>query len=266
VEDLSFDGRNEEAFSAAYILPLTPSTEITEFPAECSSEGSVKAVRSVQNVDRVLEAHIVVIDENALSRNCLMRCLSGGDTNFIAAGHASVEQWQQAGSRGAAPIVLLCATGRTATEIAVRQHLVLVNQAAPEARVIIVSDLVDSSEIVGALERGAKGYISTSSDLNIAIAAINLVRAGGTFVPASGLISSRSEESVGAAAQKDGRGSFTAKQLEVIKRLREGEPNKIIAYKLGMGECTVKVHVRNIMRKIKARNRTEVAFLTNGIF
>ena len=51
-----------------------------------------------------------------------------------------------------------------------------------------------------------------------------------------------------------------------LKRLRKGESNKFIAYKLGMGECTVKVHIRNVMRKINARSRTEVAFMTNDLF
>jgi hypothetical protein len=48
--------------------------------------------------------------------------------------------------------------------------------------------------------------------------------------------------------------------------LREGKANKIIAYELNMCESTVKVHVRNIMKKLKARNRTEVAFKTAELF
>lgn len=42
-------------------------------------------------------------------------------------------------------------------------------------------------------------------------------------------------------------------------------PNKLIAYELNMCESTVKVHVRTIMKKLKARNRTEVAFLTQSL-
>ena len=42
--------------------------------------------------------------------------------------------------------------------------------------------------------------------------------------------------------------------------LRRGKANKIIAYELNLRESTVKVHVRNIMKKLKATNRTEVAF------
>jgi DNA-binding NarL/FixJ family response regulator len=49
-----------------------------------------------------------------------------------------------------------------------------------------------------------------------------------------------------------------------VEALRRGKANKIIAYELNMRESTVKVHVRNIMKKLKAKNRTEVAFLTNA--
>ena len=59
---------------------------------------------------------------------------------------------------------------------------------------------------------------------------------------------------------------FTARQLDVLERLKQGQPNKIIAYELGMCESTVKVHIRNIMKKLKATNRTQVAFLTEGMF
>jgi DNA-binding NarL/FixJ family response regulator len=50
----------------------------------------------------------------------------------------------------------------------------------------------------------------------------------------------------------------------VLELLKEGKQNKIIAYKLGMCESTVKVHIRQIMRKLKATNRTQVVLFTQG--
>jgi DNA-binding NarL/FixJ family response regulator len=58
---------------------------------------------------------------------------------------------------------------------------------------------------------------------------------------------------------------FTRRQVAVIDALRKGKANKIIAYELNMCESTVKVHVRNIMKKLNARNRTEVAYLANEL-
>ena len=59
---------------------------------------------------------------------------------------------------------------------------------------------------------------------------------------------------------------FTARQIEVVNALRRGKANKIIAYELNLRESTVKVHIRNIMKKMKATNRTEVAYKLNELF
>jgi DNA-binding NarL/FixJ family response regulator len=53
---------------------------------------------------------------------------------------------------------------------------------------------------------------------------------------------------------------FTAREADVVEALRQGKANKIIAYELNLCESTVKVHIRSIMRKLKATNRTEVAY------
>ena len=59
---------------------------------------------------------------------------------------------------------------------------------------------------------------------------------------------------------------FSPRQLSVLEGLRQGKANKTIAHELTMRESTVKVHIRNIMRKLNATNRTQVAFLTNAMF
>ena len=64
------------------------------------------------------------------------------------------------------------------------------------------------------------------------------------------------------AVRPDGATMFTAKQTAVIEAIRRGKANKVIAYELNMCESTVKVHVRNIMKKLQAKNRTQVALLT----
>jgi len=52
---------------------------------------------------------------------------------------------------------------------------------------------------------------------------------------------------------------FTSRELELVDLLRHGMQNKRIAYELGISQSTVKAHLRSIMMKLKARNRTEVA-------
>ena len=100
--------------------------------------------------------------------------------------------------------------------------------------------------------------------LDIAVEAVRLVRAGGTFVPASSLAAARRSGDA-PTAPRGTSGIFTARQAAVVDALRRGKANKVIAYELKMRESTVKVHVRNIMKKLNARNRTEVAFMTNEL-
>jgi DNA-binding NarL/FixJ family response regulator len=59
---------------------------------------------------------------------------------------------------------------------------------------------------------------------------------------------------------------FTSRQIQVAKAIWEGKPNKIIAYELNMCESTVKIHARDIMRKLKATNRTEAAYKVSNLF
>jgi DNA-binding NarL/FixJ family response regulator len=55
---------------------------------------------------------------------------------------------------------------------------------------------------------------------------------------------------------------FTPRQAAVLEAVQHGKANKVIAYELDLKESTVKVHVRNVMRKLGAHNRTELAVLS----
>ncbi|MNE26255.1 CsgBAC operon transcriptional regulatory protein [compost metagenome] len=59
---------------------------------------------------------------------------------------------------------------------------------------------------------------------------------------------------------------FTQREVDVINALTQGKANKIIAYELNLRESTVKVHIRNIMKKVDAKNRTEVIFKISDLF
>ena len=121
--------------------------------------------------------------------------------------------------------------------------------------------------MVSILKGGARGYIPTSVTLNVALEAMRLVEAGGTFAPTSIFLDAKPPSAL-TAAQYDvcKKTAFTARQLAVLVALRRGKANKQIAYELNMREGTVKVHVRHIMKKLQARNRTEVAILANDMF
>jgi DNA-binding NarL/FixJ family response regulator len=110
-----------------------------------------------------------------------------------------------------------------------------------------------------------RGYIPTSLEPAEAAAALQCVAAGGTFVPASAVIKFAQDRQNGTGPPIDHETSalrrLTPRESEVLARLRQGKPNKIIAHELKITENTVKVFVHKILMKLHASNRTEVASL-----
>jgi DNA-binding NarL/FixJ family response regulator len=119
----------------------------------------------------------------------------------------------------------------------------------------------------GAIECGARGYIPASIGIDMLFHATNLTSAGGIFLPTSAVRSLQTYikgkgAPVSPAVTPD---LLTTRQAAVAEAIRQGKANKTIAYDLNMCENTVKVHVRNIMKKLKATNRTEAAFKMSAL-
>jgi DNA-binding NarL/FixJ family response regulator len=134
---------------------------------------------------------------------------------------------------------------------------------------VLVSDREDAKEVLAALEAGVSGFIPTSIALPVAMQALTFIVGGGSFFPPAALTeaarsdhslqtSSRRGVTVVATASMDYSG-LTARQQEVLEHLRQGESNKLIGRHLKLRESTVKVHIRHIMRKLGAINRTQAA-------
>ena len=209
---------------------------------------------------------IVIIDIRLLSRECLARVLSiECDAPVVC--YSTIDEWIEQGQSTPASLLVLCQCGRSKGDaIKEVERLSELAEQINGAPAVILSDNEDPDLIVQMLGKNVRGYVPTSLSINVAVQAMELARAGGVFVPASSLIAAhRVPEGAGSAVQK-ATGLFTARQAAVVDALRRGKANKIIAYELKMRESTVKVHVRNIMKKLHATNRTEVAYMANRLF
>jgi len=210
---------------------------------------------------------IVVIDQRVLIRDCLARCLRTANPNCIVLPFASVGDWLAAAHAHSAPaVIVLCVQDRKPVDALLDDELSLLARNGIDIPIVIISDAEDMNHVVAALEHGARGYIPTSVTLDVAVEAMRLVEAGGTFAPASTMISWKRTEEAGTPQNGHLKELFTARQAAVLAVLRQGKANKSIAHELNMREGTVKVHIRNIMKKLKAKNRTEVAILAHDLF
>lgn len=204
---------------------------------------------------------IVIIDERALVRDCLMHCLQAAYVDHDVFAFSALSDWVKAEDDYPVPsVILLCIRGHRKTTIEDSEDADGFARLATSAPLVIISDIEDASRIMRAIENGARGYIPTSMTLGIAVEAVRLVEAGGTFVPINCVMPSSQNQGNG------GSQLFTARQIMVVEALCRGKANKQIAFELGMCESTVKVHIRHIMRKLKARNRTEVAMMVSNLF
>jgi DNA-binding NarL/FixJ family response regulator len=201
----------------------------------------------------------IVVEKRLLIRDLLSQCLSR-TTGFEVITAASIDEGVKIAEANDAMIVLVSMAGDSGDEAG--QMLQRAAQALAGTPIVILSDGEEPHQVRSALLAGARGYIPTSMSLDEAIGALWLVRAGGEFFPASCIIRMGHANSVAGHSFRPS-GIFTVRQTAVVKAIRQGKPNKIIAYELKMKESTVKVHVRNIMRKLKAKNRTQVAYMTS---
>lgn len=210
---------------------------------------------------------LVILDNRALDRQCLAQCMAAHKADLLILAFGSIEEWKQ--KRDEYPplsAILLNVGGKKIDEPAVSQQIRSLSSEFGSTPVIVLADSDDFAQIVRAIEYGAKGYIPTSVSMSVCMELIALSVAGGVFVPASTLFAMRHLLASSGSTARQLAGMFTDRQAEVVEALRRGKANKIIAYELNLRESTVKVHVRNIMKKVKATNRTEVVFKINDLF
>ena len=206
---------------------------------------------------------ILVIERRAFFRDCIVQTLrTQPDLKVLSV--SSVSDWIQKPRREPVSIVLLCAEGN-AMDNAMKSELAALAQSTGDAAVVVISDLDRVESVVGAIANGARGFVPTDTSLNIAIGALKMVGSGGTYVPASSLMAAHKRIGDAAPRPQQASSMFTSRQIAVIEALRKGKANKTIAYELNMCESTVKVHVRNIMKRLKAKNRTQVAYLAGEL-
>jgi DNA-binding NarL/FixJ family response regulator len=144
----------------------------------------------------------------------------------------------------------------------------------PATSVVVLSAQQDRDSVVKALDFGALGFIPKSAPREVMLAALELVFAGGIYIPPE-ILSRREPTPVQSARQpsvaNSSRGSprdagLTERQLDVLALMMRGKSNKGISRALDMAEPTVKNHITAIFKALKVTNRTEavIAVIESG--
>lgn len=140
--------------------------------------------------------------------------------------------------------------------------LAALRNAVPGAPTVVLSG-EDSPEIVrNAIKSGAMGFIPKSSTREVLIQALRLVFAGGVYLPPAALDTHAATTPLQAVAgdSSAARLGLTPRQMDVLRCVIQGKPNKSIARELDISEGTVKAHLSAVMQALGARNRTEAVY------
>jgi DNA-binding NarL/FixJ family response regulator len=199
---------------------------------------------------------IAWIDVSALTRECLTHAVKNAQRMFMIVPFSSVYDCIKECERKLDLIVYHAheANSVNAADIAA------LREAFATTQLVVLSDAtnLDPAIVKDVLAQGASGFILTSqTGLQMMVSALGMVASGGSFVPREVLFYQAETKTL--TAREKRKGTLTAREVEVLQLLKQGKPNKLIAYELKLSESTVKVHIRNTMRKVGSTNRTHAA-------
>jgi DNA-binding NarL/FixJ family response regulator len=207
-----------------------------------------------------VEGLLAIIDSRKFLRECIRRGVQSAFTKSVETYGSVLEFVNRPPSTSICLIIMSLGEGSIQAAADAMQAL---SGVAPRVPIIVLSYENDLELARAVIVRGAKGYIPVTMGFEVAIEAVRFVLAGGTYVPADFLTPDSLE--VALERRWPASGAVTSRELAVVRAIQNGKPNKIIASELQMCESTVKTHVRHIMKKLAAKNRTDVAIKSAAI-
>jgi DNA-binding NarL/FixJ family response regulator len=194
------------------------------------------------------------------------------------------EQWIDA--HAPCDMLIYNAGGASIADRANLQRIKVLRALAPDVPLVIFSESESREEIISALNVGAQGVLYAGTNAELALQAFSVILNGGSYFPSAmrlkrtdaaeqhPVVDYDPAPSCGIGGGNGGGGNdgaedledassrnrnLTARQNAVLELLSRGDSNKAIARRLAIREGTVKVHVRQILRKFGVMNRTQVA-------
>lgn len=212
-------------------------------------------IHEVNGDDVSSGGYVALIESRPFLRDCVGRSMQSALPVPVVT-FSSLSQLRERGDAGSASLVVisLIEASREAWTTALED----LSEYASRRPVVTLASVNDVELARAAIGHGARGYIPVTMGFDIAVQAIRFVLAGGTYAPADCILAS-AQPSASSSKLPSPLGILTGREMAVVTAIKQGKINKVIAHELNMCESTVKVHVRNVMKKLNAKNRTEVA-------
>jgi two-component system nitrate/nitrite response regulator NarL len=210
--------------------------------------------------------NILLIDENKLFREGLKKLLDGS-AYIIQEQTETVAQALEILKKGLRPKIILIEFDSQTQDFS---DLEKIHGLYPEVKIVVLAATTHNiHNLAQCFEAGADAYLLKTISPDALKQSLTLVLLGEKVFPtrlAALLVSGQGEgfRSLQASADLE---NLSDRELQILRCLLSGHPNKVIAKKLNITEATVKVHLKGVLKKINAANRTQAAIwaLNNGL-
>ena len=201
---------------------------------------------------------IVIIEDHALTREGMRTALSDafevvGEAADGVAGMRLIEE-----SSPDVAVVDLGLPGMDGIALTARARA-----ERPQMHVVIMTMIDVEEEVLAALAAGADAYCLKSSPVSVLIDAVRIASEGGAYFDPriAHVVLSRFSGRAGAANAAPASSPLTPREVDVLRLIADGRANTEIALELHIGLGTVKGHIRDILEKLSAADRTQAAVL-----
>lgn len=216
--------------------------------------------------DEGTEFTVALVGGRRFREQCLARYLEMNGVGIVI---GSVENLRESlcSREGRIDLIVIDMGDHTCSDPSIATNLACLRDVLPGVPVVAVSDREDWSAVFDAVCHAVRAYFPSSLDPEILLETLRFVQRGGTFIPLDLLINARMHRTgrQSAEAKRTEMRGLTPSEQRVLELLRKGKPNKVIARELDIEETTVKVHVRRILKKLNAANRTQAALAAQNM-
>ena len=217
---------------------------------------------------------VLLVDAHVWTREAIARGLEMALQDLRVLRFANVSELPRDGPHIGAAVVLLNVDGIRLSDRRVSSAIAAIHSSLPGLPVVVLSEHEDTEAILEAIERGLKGYVPMSLELQVVAQVLQFVAAGGTYLPAELLLTSiqapgthdlTAHDVTGASTPAVTVSRLTLREVGVLELVGQGKSNEQIARALNTHEATVEGHVDHVMRKLGAVNRTQVTLLATDL-
>ncbi|MCK2185153.1 two-component system response regulator NarL [Halomonas getboli] len=200
---------------------------------------------------------ILIVDDHPLFRRGVRQLLEMDPELAIAGEAADGDAALEAATRLSPTLILMDLNMARRDGLSALRTL---RQEGVEARIVMLTVSDAEEDVVAALRAGADGYLLKDMEPEDLLAAIKEAAEGRMAIsPRLAGLLARALSGPREAPGDDALDALTAREGEILRALARGLSNKQIARRLAISEGTVKVHVRNLLRKLGLRSRVEAA-------